>query len=77
MLFLLGIALHLLLHHQTLPRKDRRVRCGHRPARHASAVIPVPLLLGEIPQGAQGSKAQVGSVSFMPLGAMVWTLKQH
>lgn len=28
-------------------------------------------------QGAQGSKAQVGSVSFMPLGATVWTLKQH
>lgn len=32
--------------------------------------------MGKLP-GAQGSKAQVGSVSFMPLGAIAWTLKQH
>lgn len=28
-------------------------------------------------QGAQGSKAQVGSVSFMPLGVIVWTRNQY
>lgn len=74
---LLGTALHLLLNHQTLSRKGRRVRRGHRPAHHAFAVTLVPLLHWRGSLGARGSKAQVGSVSFMPLGTIIWTLKQH
>lgn len=70
MLFLLGIALHLLLKHQTLPRKDRRIRCGHRPACHASAVTPVPLLHGEAPREPRVLRHRWGQFPSCPLGPM-------
>lgn len=45
----LGIALHSLLNHQTLSREGRRVRCGHRPTCHASAVTLVLCCTGKLP----------------------------
>lgn len=68
----LEIALHLLLNHQTL-------RKGQESTMWPQARTPCdtgPSAAWGSSQGAQGSKAQVGSVSFMPLGVIVWTPKQ-
>lgn len=74
---LLGIALHSLLNHQTLKKEQEGEMwpqactpcfcCGHSG----------PSAAWRSSQGAQGSKAQVGSVSFMPLGVIVWTRNQY
>lgn len=70
MLFLLGIVLHSLLNHQTLSRKGRRIRHGHRPAHHAFAVTLVPLLHGEAPREPRVLRHRWGQFPSCPLGPL-------